>query len=173
VGSGAGTRAARDDIRVVSAAVTPIVIRAATREDVGAIVAIEALSFNNPWSAESFEAFLARETARVLAAVRDGVMVGYAIISWVLDEAELSNIAVTPAERGRGVGAALLDRALADLTALGVGTVYLEVRGANAVAQSLYASRGFAPVGRRARYYDNPVDDAILMRRAPTGTPAA
>jgi ribosomal-protein-alanine N-acetyltransferase len=97
---------------------------------------------------------------------RDGAeTLGYAIIAWVLDEAELANIAVTPAARGGGVGARLLDHALAELAAMGIGTVYLEVRGANAVAQRLYASRGFEPVGRRARYYDNPVDDAILMRR--------
>jgi ribosomal-protein-alanine N-acetyltransferase len=140
-------------------------IRIATRDDVDAIVGIETLSFNNPWSADSFRAFLARETSRIFVAHRGAETLGYAIIAWVLDEAELANIAVTPAARGGGVGARLLDHALAELAAMGIGTVYLEVRGANAVAQRLYASRGFEPVGRRARYYDNPVDDAILMRR--------
>jgi ribosomal-protein-alanine N-acetyltransferase len=143
----------------------PLQIRAATREDVGAIVAIEQLSFNNPWSPQSFDAFLARETARTFVACRGEVVLGYAIIAWVLDEAELANIAVRPSERRHGTGAALLDRALGDLAAMGIGTVHLEVRGANAGAQTLYASRGFAPVGRRAGYYDNPVDDAILMRK--------
>lgn len=140
-------------------------VRAATRDDVRAIVAIEARSFSNPWSADSFHAFLARETARILVACRGPAVVGYAIIAWVLDEAELANIAVTPEARAQGIGAALLDRALAELATLGIQTVHLEVRGANVVAQQLYGSRGFAPVGRRARYYDNPVDDAILMRR--------
>jgi len=151
----------------VSHADRPTIVRVAQRDDVAAIVALERVSFNNPWSEESFHAFLARETARVLVAVRGETVVGYAIIAWVLDEAELANIAVAPAERGQGIGAQLLDRGLADLTALGVHAVYLEVRAANAVAQRLYASRCFVPVGRRARYYDNPTDDAVLMRRGP------
>jgi ribosomal-protein-alanine N-acetyltransferase len=171
VGGGAGPRAPRDDLRVVNAS-ADIAIRVATRADVAAIVALEKASFNNPWSAESFESFFARETSRILVASKGATVIGYAIIAWVLDEAELANIAVAPTERGIGVGARLLDRGLADLGALGITTVYLEVRGANAVAQKLYASRGFAPVGRRAQYYDNPVDDAILMRRAPAVTPA-
>ena len=144
---------------------TGIAIREATRDDVPAIVALERVSFNNPWSAESMHAFLDRETARILVAVRGPELVGYAIIAWVLDEAELANIAVAPADRGRGVGAQLLDDGLARLAALGVRTVFLEVRGANAVAQRLYGSRGFVPVGRRRAYYENPVDDAVLMRR--------
>jgi ribosomal-protein-alanine N-acetyltransferase len=142
-----------------------VAIRAATRADVPAIVALERVSFNNPWSEESFYAFLARETAQILVAVRGVEIVGYAIIAWVLDEAELANIAVAPAERGRGVGSRLLDDGLARLAALGVRAVFLEVRGANAVAQRLYGSRGFVAVGRRRAYYDNPVDDAVLMRR--------
>jgi ribosomal-protein-alanine N-acetyltransferase len=173
VGGRRGPRAPRDDVGIVSArpAVTTgvaagdIAIRVATHDDVPAIVALEQVSFNNPWSAESFVAFLSRDTARILVAVRGAEVVGYAIVAWVLDEAELANIAVAPAERGRGVGARLLDEGLAQLASLGVRAVFLEVRGENAVAQRLYGSRGFAPVGRRRAYYDNPVDDAVLMRR--------
>ena len=144
-----------------------IAVRAAVRDDVDAIVALERASFPDPWSAQSFRAFLARETARIVVAARGPELLGYAIVAWVLDEAELANIAVTPAERGQGIGAMLLDRCIDDLTALGVRTVHLEVRAANMVAQKLYASRGFAPVGRRAGYYEHPVVDAVLMRRGP------
>jgi len=38
--------------------------------------------------------------------------------------------------------------------------LYLEVRESNDVAQRLYRSRGFVAVGRRHRYYRNPVEDA-------------
>ena len=39
----------------------------------------------------------------------------------------------------------------------------LEVRASNAPAIALYMKHGFAQVGRRRGYYDDPKEDAILM----------
>jgi ribosomal protein S18 acetylase RimI-like enzyme len=42
--------------------------------------------------------------------------------------------------------------------------MFLEVRASNAAARALYASAGFVAVGRRARYYRDPDEDAVVMR---------
>jgi ribosomal protein S18 acetylase RimI-like enzyme len=76
------------------------------------------------------------------------------------DETEILNLAVTPEFRRRGVATRLLLECFQRLP----GTFFLEVRASNSAAQTLYAGLGFAPAGKRPRYYDNPVEDAVVMR---------
>jgi len=151
-----------------------LVVRPATRRDVERIVAIERAAFSDPWSHDSFVALLVNP--RVLFAVADwpaerggtGV-VGYVVAWFVVDEAEVANVAVAPDARGRGIGARLLDEALRAARDRGASSVYLEVRDSNAAARSLYETRGFVEVGRRRRYYRRPVEDALVMRRVLEG----
>ena len=56
---------------------------------------------------------------------------GFAVFWWVMDQAELANLAVENGYRGRGIGGALLDRVLAEAAAVGAGTIFLEVRVSN------------------------------------------
>jgi len=74
------------------------------------------------------------------------------------------NLAVVPEQRGQGLGARLLDAGLAAIQARGGSEVFLEVRASNAVAQSLYAGRGFRTEGRRRGYYRRPDEDALVLR---------
>jgi ribosomal-protein-alanine N-acetyltransferase len=149
----------------------PLRLRQAERRDVDAVAAIEAISFSDPWSRASFASLLGNP--QVLFAVADAAprpadpraVVGYVVAWFAADEAEIANIAVAPSVRGRGVGAALLDAALAEVTQRGAATVYLEVRESNAAARALYASRDFAVVGRRRNYYRKPPEDALVLRR--------
>ncbi len=76
-------------------------------------------------------------------------------------EAEILNLAVAPELRRRGVATHLMQDCFARLP----GTFFLEVRASNQAARSLYLRLGFTPVGVRPRYYDNPVEDAVVMRR--------
>ena len=142
----------------------PITIRLATSEDVARVVEIERASFSDPWSVTSFRSALDEERLRFHVAVRDGAVVGYAVSWRVMDEAELANLAVAPAMRGRRVGAALLDHAMADARLAGCVVMHLEVRESNVPARALYESRGFGMVGRRKRYYRQPVEDALILR---------
>jgi [ribosomal protein S18]-alanine N-acetyltransferase len=74
------------------------------------------------------------------------------------------NLAVVPDFRGRGLGAGLLDAGLEAVRNRGGTEVFLEVRASNAVAQSLYAGRGFRTEGRRRGYYRRPDEDALVLR---------
>lgn len=150
----------------VNAAVA-VRIRAARADDLDPVHAIEVASFSDPWRREAFRDLILGGSARVVVAVtgKDSV-VGYAVSYAAADEAEIANVAVSPAARRGGVGGALVDHVLADIRARGALTAFLEVRASNSGALALYASRGFTEVGRRAKYYQSPDEDAVLMRAA-------
>jgi ribosomal-protein-alanine N-acetyltransferase len=83
-------------------------------------------------------------------------------------EVELLLIAVQPAWRGHGVGAALINQACADARMRGASEIFLEVRDNNHSAQALYRKTGFVDVGRRPDYYTGAMGRrfaAITMRR--------
>lgn len=144
-------------------------IRPATPADLSAIQAIERGSFSDPWSVAMFAEVLASPLTRCLAAERGAEVVGYAIVQRVGPEAELLNVAVHPSHRRQGLGDALLAEVLRAFDAVTGVTVFLEVRASNAAAEALYRRHGFRPVGRRRGYYRDPLEDALLMQRAPVG----
>ena len=148
----------------VDALIVPGVLRAARRADVAAVVAIEERAFADPWSPRSFADLVDEPRAMFTVVEEGGEVAGYSVIWTAADEAELANIAVAPNCRGHGLGSRLLDAALAAAVARGAAAMYLEVRESNGRARALYASRGFAQVGRRRRYYRNPVEDALVLR---------
>jgi len=150
----------------VSAAPAGVVVRAAAEGDLAAIHAIERESFGDPWSLEGFRDLLDHPRAKLEVAIGAGEeLLGYAVAWYVADESEIANLAVAAHARRRGVGALLLDRILHAAAAFGAKTVFLEVRESNASARKLYEARQFAVAGRRAKYYRQPDEDALVMRR--------
>ena len=128
------------------------------------VAALEKICFpTDPWSEELFRTALECPGAALLVAEKeDRALLGYAVLSAVLDEGNLDNLAVSPSCRRRGVADALLSA----LTSCGRGrlsALTLEVRASNAPAVFLYEKHGFVPVGRRKNYYRAPTEDAILM----------
>ena len=128
----------------------------------GAIAALEKVCFpRDPWP----EDLIARLGDRFTVALDgDGGVAGYLVLSTVLDEGAIDNVAVAPAYRRRGIGDALVADALARGRALGLAFITLEVRASNAPAIALYERHGFRQVGRRKNYYEKPREDAVLMR---------
>jgi ribosomal-protein-alanine N-acetyltransferase len=150
----------------MTAAPDGVAVRAASESDLAAIHAIERESFGDPWSLDGFRDLLDHPRAKLEVAVgASGEVLGYAVAWYVADESEIANIAVAPHARRRGVGALLLDRILDAAAEFGAKTVFLEVRESNASARKLYEARQFAVAGRRAKYYRQPEEDAIIMRR--------
>ena len=146
-------------------------LRRATLADIGQIVEIERDSFSDPWSGAAFRTALAEERMLFLVAEEDsGALVGYVVAWSTVDEAELANLAVARSARGEGIGKILVDAALKFGGERGCACMYLEVRESNHAARAVYAARGFEQVGRRKRYYRDPVEDALVMRaRLATG----
>jgi ribosomal-protein-alanine N-acetyltransferase len=103
-----------------------------------------------------------------LVAEVDQVVVGYLVAREAGGSGEILNLAVDPSFRRGGIGRALLDAGLAALRRRGAEEIFLEVRESNFAAQALYLGAGFRPVGQRAGYYRNPLEDALVLRLGPT-----
>lgn len=127
------------------------------------IAAIERGVFTDPWSARDFRDCVVSDTV-FLVAEEEGGVAGYLIAHDAAGEGEILNLAVAPARLRRGIGRALVQEALAVLAGRGVSEVYLEVRETNGAARALYGGFDFREVGRRARYYRRPVEDAVVLR---------
>lgn len=128
------------------------------------VLEIEALSFPMPWSRQSFEFELTEnEFAYYIVALVNQQVVGYAGAWLVLDEAHITNVAVHPDFRGKKIGRLLMTELIRRVLVKGALKMTLEVRLSNHIAQKLYQSLGFEPMGRRKRYYSDNNEDAIIM----------
>lgn len=141
----------------------PLSIVAMRDKHLEALARLEQLCFSIPWSYESLEQELANEQAAVFVAEWQGNTAGYAGLHFVLDEAYVTNIAVFPAYRHRGIGRALIREQKRFCRRRGFAMLTLEVRASNATAIGLYESEGFLIQGRRKDFYQLPTEDALIM----------
>lgn len=134
-----------------------------TLEDVDAVSEIESACFETPWSKAAFIREITENScARYVVVREDGRAVAYAGVWFVLDEGQVTNIAVHPDRRRLGYGE-MVTRAMIQLAAdSGMACLELEVRRSNVAAQELYKKLGFINVGCRKNYYENR-EDALLM----------
>jgi ribosomal-protein-alanine N-acetyltransferase len=137
--------------------------------DVAAVLQIERAIETAPhWAESEYRGIVGGEAAvvrRCLFVAWQGVnRVGFAVGKVVGDEAELESVAVCESARQGGIGRELCVAAIAWAREQGAAVMDLEVRAASGGAIALYKGLGFHELGRRARYYSDPVDDAILMR---------
>ena len=127
---------------------------------------IEIECFSVPWSREALLEELDNPHAHYVVCVDPaGKVVGYIGSRIVLDEADITNVAVRPPYRRRGIGFQLVTAMLGLMKMGGVRSVLLEVRESNLPAQKCYERAGFTVVGRRKNYYELPKEDALLMGR--------
>ena len=134
-----------------------------TIEHIPQIAALERACFSHPWSEAMLQNELWNDSAVIIVAEgQDGTVLGYAGLQTVLDEGYINNVAVAEAYRRQGVA----DEIIAAFVRFGqakLAFLTLEVRVSNTPAIALYAKHGFAEVGRRKNYYDDPKEDAVLM----------
>ncbi|NLN42172.1 MAG: ribosomal protein S18-alanine N-acetyltransferase [Clostridiales bacterium] len=141
-------------------------IRPMKVEDIDEVLSIEKLCFSTPWSREAFRAEIERNhCARYVVAELEGKVIGYGGMWIILDEAHITNIAVHPDYRGKGVGEALMKALIGTASRLRVDGMTLEVRVSNVIAQNLYKKLGFVSVGVRKGYYGDNGEDALIMWR--------
>jgi ribosomal-protein-alanine acetyltransferase len=146
----------------MSSSLPPIQIRPAAAEDFEAILAIEKLSFHRQaWDLRALKKY------ECLVAVSNVTVIGFLMARQLVPsspteagEREILNLAVHPSHRGIGAGKLLLAREVAQ-----GGHHFLEVRESNQVARTLYQRAGFVEIGKREKYYHDPVETAIVMQR--------
>lgn len=138
-------------------------VRAMCADDLPAVFAIEQVSHPTPWPMRGLQESLDQHRAFVL--VQDHVVLGFAFVQRILDEAHLLDIAIAPAQRGQGHGRELLRRLMDEVLAVGINIWFLEVRVSNTQAITLYQSMGYNELSLRRGYYEGPDgrEDALLM----------
>lgn len=129
------------------------------------IAALEKQCFSDPWSEVSVRSELSNPLSDWLVAEEDGKLIGYVGSQSVPPEADVMNLAVAPEWRKKGIGRALMKALIAQLHSRGITALLLEVRISNLPAQNLYRGLGFVEVGRRPKYYVNPTEDALILRK--------
>lgn len=143
-------------------------LREATIDDAEAIYELDKACFSVPWSLESITAEFAPDhqgqRLYVLAEL-DGNIIGYAGAWLVLDEGQITNIAIHPDYRRQGYGAMLTKKLVRLLFEAEMNEIFLEVRLSNLGALALYRRLGFTVKGIRKNYYTDPLEDAYIMSR--------
>lgn len=129
---------------------------------VPAVASLEQFCFSEPWSEEALVEVCAKPEFCYLVATEDGNLLGYGGMYVAADEASITNIAVEPLARGRGVATAIIEALLLEARRRGAETAFLEVRAGNEKAIRVYERCGFACVGVRKNFYSKPTEDALI-----------
>ena len=150
----------------------PLTVMAMSLDDLDEVLEIERASFKTPWSRGAFRYELTQNrVARSVVGRLDGRLVGYLCLWEIGHEIHITNVAVHPSFRRRGVARALLGQTLDQARWSGVELLFLEVRPTNVEALPLYESLGFRVIGRRKGYYFDTGEDALVMEaRLDAGT---
>lgn len=170
-----------------------VIIRRMLKEDIPQVAEIEKIAFTRPWTKSVFNAVLLLPYAAYYVAVDTdpsagpepsvgenegdgagpssetdpsagpGRIVGVCGVKKIFAEGEISNVAVHPDYRCRGICRRMLERLIKEARCDGVQAFTLEVRAGNDAAVHLYESLGFSTEGIRPRFYEKPVEDALIM----------
>ena len=129
------------------------------------VLAIEELSFTNPWTREMYLSELENRGISYCYMARspEGDLAGFCSFWRIVDELHINNLAVAPAFRRRGIASELLTHVMREGVRLGAVRATLEVRRSNEPARLLYERFGFSVAGVRPGYYSKPVEDAIIL----------
>ena len=139
-------------------------IRPMQRQDIKRVLEIEQSIFSAPWSEKSFMDAYCAESNIYLVAIKEEMVIGYCGLWVSYETADLCNMAVDKTYRQQGAARELLKEGLRLCKERSVESVLLEVRESNIPAIRLYEKTGFARIGKRKKYYKEPVEDAILMQ---------
>jgi ribosomal-protein-alanine N-acetyltransferase len=144
---------------------SPAIERLTADADLDDVAALEAASFSHPWSRDMLARELQNTNVSRIYAARDGVggLVAFCACWFLADEVHINTLAVRHSERRRGHATRLLRFVFREAVGEGMRRATLEVRRSNDAAVKLYRGLGFEIRGIRRNYYDNPVEDALLL----------
>lgn len=141
-----------------------ISIRKMTEADISRVMEIDRLSFPSPWTRQIYEQEVVKnDFAHYFVIETDDEIIGYVGIWIVLEDAQITNIAVLPTYRGKNIGNHLFSFALTYALQQGAHYLSLEVRPTNEVAKNMYRKFGLQEAGIRKNYYPDNGEDAIVM----------
>lgn len=143
-------------------------LRPLTPSDLDAVLAIENLAYDHPWSRGNFiDSLAAGYWSQMLIDARcTPLLLGYLVAMPGVDDVHLLNLTVDPAVQHRGHARYMLDALVDHCCARSATRLWLEVRASNRRARALYVRYGFREAGVRKGYYPasrNGREDALVM----------
>lgn len=140
-------------------------IRPMEKRDCKALYELEQQCFfgSSAWDYNSILEILNYDTNVYFVCYEEEELVGYIGLMVAADEGNITNVAVYPSKRRRGIADALIEKVIEVAKEKNVSQIFLEVRKTNAPAISLYEKHGFSYIGCRKNYYDEPREDANIM----------
>ena len=138
-------------------------IRKMTSEDLEAVACLEKEIFSTPWSLQGFADSINQKHTLYLVARADGELAGYCGLMQILEEADITNVAVAIPYRRQQIGRRMLEELIRQAEGRGVREITLEVRESNAAARQLYRKLGFEEEGIRKDFYERPTENAVIM----------
>lgn len=138
-------------------------IRRMKHSDVEVVAQLEIECFSHPWSEASLIKEVENANSLFLVYETEQKIIGYIGMYLVIDEADITNIAITKSYRGKGYGRKLLMEAMNHVFMANYQAITLEVRESNQTAIHLYEETGFEIEGVRKNFYDNPTENALIM----------
>ena len=133
-----------------------------TEAHIDGVHTLEELCFFEPWSQKSLE-LLCADGAFGVVALEDTEVLAYGGMTYVLDEGAITNIAVHPNHRRKGLGREIVKKLLSEGKDRGLDCIFLEVRESNTAARELYLSEGFLECGIRKNFYRHPTENGVQM----------
>ena len=133
------------------------------KEDIPCVARMEEEYFSEPWSEKAFEDALDKKEYLYMVAAEGQEVVAYCGMYQVLDEGNITQVAVRSDMRGRGLARKLLQDFMQKGQEKGVGAYTLEVRVSNQGAVRVYESCGFVTECVRKDFYAAPKEDAFIM----------
>ena len=141
------------------------IVRAMTPNDISKVASLERECFVSPWTEMQLTESYAKNYARFLVAELNNEVVGYVGAYIVGDDADITNVAVTSHDRGRGIGEALMKGIEGVLSASSVVYIRLECRVSNVPARALYEKLGYKNIGIRPNFYVDHEDAVMYEKR--------
>lgn len=138
-------------------------IRPMETADLKQVANIEKSIFSIPWSEAAFAQALSSVNTTYLVAEYKGDIAGYCGMYRVLNEGDITNVAVKCEYRRRGIAEQLVTAIIKSASEKGVENITLEVRESNNAAIGLYNKIGFKEEGIRKNFYEKPLENAIIM----------
>ena len=140
-----------------------IIIRKLTEADVDAVAELERANFSHPWKEGDFADLVDKPDRGCVVATDGDSIIGCVVYRNIVGDVDITNVQVARERRRQGIARALLEQAITEARAIGGQRFTLEVRASNVPAISLYESLGFTREGLRRNFYQNPVEDAVIM----------
>lgn len=125
----------------------------------------EKICIPDGWSAESFKSESLKDNGIVLYIQEDnGTVSAFLTAYTAIGEADITNVAVLPEYRRKGY-ATLLISEFEKMIPEDTEDIFLEVRESNQSAINLYIKSGFEKISVRKRFYSNPTENAVIMKK--------